>query len=413
MKIKNSYLILNSKGEYFNFFINEDKILFMNQYNEKGDLIDTIPLKKCEILDFAVKIDIKDNIHLIYLKKNGELVYSKYSFQKWNNKLITIFDINSNIYKQLKVHVANNMIYILYASNNLINKNIWSLELITDCNSNSQTKRKLISFVTSHIKNLFSIDYDCLGNIHIAYSAQDKKTSHIYYIYYNIYTQSWHKIPTQISDDTLENEIECIYADTKDNIHILWYSKEKINNILYYKRFSTIDPNKYSWAEIVLPTIKNTILPVVMFEKKDTLNIAYINEKHLNIVSSKDFGLSWDINDSIQISDTIDFAHLSYNYNDFDGKITDGYWNIDCNIFNYLTISSQEAKDIKHIDNIDEYINEEFPPQITATENEINLLKDKVEELYLRVNKLEGEISNIVEKDIKPSFINKLSNIFK
>ena len=150
-----------------------------------------------------------------------------------------------------------------------------------------------------------------------------------------------------------------------------------------------------------------------MFEKKDALNIGYIYEKHLNILSSNNFEVSWDINDNIEISETTYLSHLSYNHFNFDGKVTDGYWNIGSNIFNYLTSSSQETKDIEHIHKTDENINEEFPPQISTIENEINLLKSKVEELYLHVNKLEGEISNIVEKDIKPSFINKLSNIFK
>ena len=417
--IKNGNIVINSKGYYYSFYKDEQDDLHMSKFNEYKNLITSTILDYKKVWDFSVYIDKDDTIHLINLLRNGRLVYSTFKNEEWSNDCIGNLDIKSNIYRQLSIYIMNNTIYILYAFTNLVNKNIWTLELITGI-GNNWTKKRIINIATNDFLSPFSINNDSMGNIHFAYKAQEKNFSHIYYVFYSIYTQSWSKIPMKISNMPVENIYPYIFVDTKDNVHILWYSLENMDYLLQYKRLVTSGPDKYKWIEIKLPPVKNIMFPTLIYEFEDSLKITYLNDNKLEFLSSNDQGITWEKNNSLILdTETIWFVKYSSNLlnSHFLGKINECYCKIDENILCYLSDVLQEETSIKSENN--KYLLKgdiESPSNIAELEEEIINIKSEIEELLVYINKIDNEILNLkdsFEKGKHISFLDKLSNLFK
>lgn len=415
--IRNANIVINSKGNYYNFYKDEHDDLHMMKFNESRNLVESTLLDFEKVIDFSVYIDKEDTIHLINLLRNGNLVYSSFKNEEWSNDCIGKLDIKSNIYRQLSIYIMNNTIYILYAFTNLVNKNIWTLELITGI-GNSWSKSRIINIATSDFHSPFSINNDSMGNIHFAYKSHEKGFSHIYYVFYNIYTQSWSKIPMKISNILAENTCPYLFIDTKDNVHIIWYSLKNMDYLLNYKRLVTSGADKYKWVDIKLPPVKNIMFPTIIYEFKTSLKITYLNDNKLEFLSSSNQGLSWEKNNCIPLdTETIWFVKYYSNLSNshFQGKINDCYCTIDENIICYLSDILQEEISIKSQNNKPP-LEEEPPSNITEIEKEIINIKRNIEEIFLYINRIDNDVLNLkdsFEKDKNISFLDKLSNLFK
>ncbi|WP_077367780.1 hypothetical protein [Anaerosalibacter sp. Marseille-P3206] len=417
--IRNGNIVINSEGYYYNFYKDEQENLNMVKFNNNGLLVDSIVLEYKKVLNFSVNIDKEDTIHLICLLKNGNLVYSTFKNEEWSNNYIGNLDTKSNIYKQLYIYIINNEIYTFYAYCNLVNKNICTLELITGTNVN-WTRKRIINIVTNDFDNPFSINHDSLGNIHFAYKSQEKNHSHIYYVFYNIYTQSWSKTPMKISNAPVENANPYLFVDTKDNVHILWYSLENMDFILHYKRLAASGQDKYRWVEVKLPLIKNIDTPTIMFEIDNILKITYFDNNSLGFLSSKDQGLTWVDNNKLKLdTESIFFIKCSSNYSKthFLEKASDCYCQIGDEILCYLYDSSNKKDITNSKKNVStSNVDTQSPSNISKVEEELKNLKRNVEELLLYKDKTDNEISKLkdsFEQNKNISFLNKLSSLFK
>lgn len=418
-KNRRGNIVLNSIGYYYSFYKDEQENLHMLKFNENRILSESTQLKYKNVLEFAVNIDIDDTIYLICLLKNGNLIYSTLKNEEWTNKNIGKLNVKSNIIKQLNVVIIKNTAYILFAYSNLINKNICTLEMITGSDFD-WTKKRIINVVTNDGNNPFSINQDSLGNIHFAYKSQEKNYSHIYYIFYNVYTQSWSKTPIKISNIDVENINPYLFVDTKDNVHILWYSHENLDFVLCYNRLASSGPNKYIWTEIELPIIKNIDYPTIMFETDNILVINYLSDQKLEFLTSKDLGLFWMKNNSLLLNTDV-IWYVNYYSNTpkshFLGKVCGCYCKIDNNILCYLSNDIQE--DVVINPDNDKYTLEGDiePPSINNDlEEEIANIKNKIEEMLVYINKIDTEISNLKDSSNKNKHIpllDKLSNFFK
>ncbi|HHV26075.1 MAG TPA: hypothetical protein GXX63_02640 [Tissierellia bacterium] len=420
IKIKESELIKNSIGEYFNFYIDKTNNLVFNKFNNKNTLSIFLSEIDSNVLDFSVIIDEKDIIHLIYLIKNGDLIYCTYVEENWMKKLVFKLDTKSNIYKNLTLIISNNSINIFYAYANLVNINLWNIEQITKSNTRWE-KKKVTSIFSKKIFSPFYIDYDRLGNIHLLLKTNEHNSTHIYYTFYNVFIKKWSEITEKISFIDTYNIFPYLFIDSKNNIHILWSSLENKDYILKYKRLSHIGKNKYKWNTVDLPHINNITHTPIMIEINETLKIIYLKNNKIGYLNSINYGESWNFTNKTQLSDLpIDFIKYSSNFQKkySNKKINHIYGIIDENIslffnendFYKNSIIDSNNKTTKLQQNKLNFIDKNEFIELKKTISEIKKTSQEIftisDNILSEINIIKEKIKNIDKQKSKKGFFN-------
>ncbi|HLR34869.1 MAG TPA: hypothetical protein VK071_06010 [Tissierellales bacterium] len=421
IQINQCELIKNSEGVLYNFYIDKKNNLVFTLLEDEN-ITNNFPFKiDSNVLDFSVVIDKKDKVQLIYLIENGTLIHSNYIQNKWTKQSVLKLNTKSNIYKYLTLFISNGSINIFYACANLVNVNLWSIEQLTQ--ESSQWKKKTVTSIFSQkMLTPFYIDSDSLGNIHLIFKTNEKDSSHIYYLFYNIFIKKWSQIIEKISLLKTNNIFPYLFVDSKNNIHILWSSLENKKYILKYKTLSHIGQNKFRWQTINLPIVSNCINTPIMLENNGILKIIYLKDDEIGCLNSTNYGQSWKVIDKKKL-DVSSIYLLKYSSN-FEkeypnNKINNYYGTIDDNITlffndNHNNKISYNIKDNaeNNKNNIEEKINIKHQTQkqnkITSInkselikfKNDILEIKKILEEILIISNAMDHELKTIKEKII-------------
>ncbi|MEW8973191.1 MAG: hypothetical protein AB2375_03280 [Tissierellaceae bacterium] len=384
--IKKNTVITSSSNHSFVFYIDNNHNLISQQIYIDNNSTNTTVIEN-NILDFSAIIDKNDRIHLLYLLKNGELIYSIYLNEKWQKNLIGKLDTKSNIYKYLNLFLHEKHISIFYVFANLINTNLWTIEEITQDSVNWKKRTITNTFSEKNFSPIY-IDRDNFGGIHLVYKAKEYSFNQIYYTFYNAFTEKWSPISNKISSSATNNILPYLFVDSRNNVHILWYSSIDGKYLLTYKRLSSMGQNKYQWTEIRLPKIIASNFPSIMFEKDNKLNIIYITKEELCCLVSQDFGKNWMLENEIPLSSStlhlIEYhSNLSTHNSD---KINHCYGNIDKNIYFF----------------IDENLEKEDLNKITVSSLDLDD-KDK--------NTIEKQEEKIISQDIETDKLRELNTL--
>lgn len=387
----NKELIINSKGEFFFFEMDEWKKINYTKYNHKYISTEALSLLKDKVLTFTTTIDNKNNIHLIVLTLSGKLLYYLYQQDKWSNALIANFDTKYNIYKNMNIILDNDNVNIIYSYSNLINTNLWTIQH-TLYKKKTWGKYNIISFL-GHKSNLyFNIDKDSFGTIHLLYNNIQNNNLQINYTFYNPFAKLWNKSTNKLSKRNTNNHFPYIFIDSKNNLHALWLEKTSENNRLKYFILSTIGNNKYKWSEKGIPNITNCINMPIIFEEKEMLKIVYLIDNHIGFLYSLDYGNTWSKGDLLKIdSSKIFLVKVSGNSKDI--KIKNAYCSGE-NILNLYFINS-------------------FKPNLTTPSSTIMESPCSKSEQFIPESKREDEkFSNIynTQDEIKNMLINILDS---
>ena len=327
--IKECVFIKNSLNQSFVLYIDNKQDLIFNELDTNNNIINSTKIQN-HVLEFSSSICKNDKIHLVSLIDNGDLIYSIRSNELWHKNLIIKLNTKSNIYKHLKIFLHEDYINIFFAFTNLTNTNLWTIEQIIR-NSNNWRKKVVTSIFSEKNLSPFYIDKDNFGNISLVYNAKEYDSNHIYYSFYNIFTEKWLPNPIKISNSTVNNILPYLFIDSKNNIHALWYSLNNNEYLLTYKRFSAVGKNKYQWVKVNLPKIINSDLPSVIFEENNALKILYISDNKINSISSPNFGEEWRLENSSPLNISPNYlAKYSSNFtlNNISQKFNHYYINI-------------------------------------------------------------------------------------
>lgn len=432
IKIIKSSLLRDLNGQYCNFYINQNNKLMVDKFDSSSNLMNTSLVYSEHVLDFSAFIDNKNKIHLIYLLEDGSLIYSIYFDDKWSESLVGKLNLKSNIYNNLSIYIIKNVIYIFYAYSNLVNRKIWTIEVVIG-NKTSWSKKRIATTLSENLFNPFYVDYDKIGNIHFIYTSKDGETSQIYYTFYNTYIECWNQMPFQISDSNTKNLFPYLFVDSKDNIHVLWYALKNRDYELQYKKLSQNSKNKYKWKTINLPSIKNCTFTPIIFESKNMLKIVYLKNKTINSLYSLDNGESWNTSDKMNLD--LECLHFSNYVSVFEedyclGKVNNSYCKIDNKISFYFkdvndTNSKIKMETLEFLhENTENKSNEEIEkiPKTKEIDDLANL-KESIMEMNSIIKKIQISIDNIendiltLKKAIKKkddvNFLEKLLAFFK
>ena len=406
--INEHIIIRNSSNKSFVFYRNdENKLIFQEEKVDERDII-----------DFSMAIDKDDKIHLIYLLGNGELMYGIYVDGIWKKNLVLKLNTKSNIYKYLNLLIHEDHINIFYAFSNLINTNLWTIEHIFK-DVMQWRKKTVVNIYTEKKFKPFFMDNDKLGNISLIYRAQEYTAEHIYYLNYNIFIKEWSKNSAKISYSEADNIYPYLFIDRKDNIHVLWYSLDKDQHYITYKRLSQTGRNKYHWVEVQIPKIPCANYYPIISQKEDKLNIICIAEDEMTSLSSKNYGLNWNLENKILVKDQ-KFHLIKYisnpstnddgKKNHFYGDINENghfYYDENLNKMIMTTANDLEINNSDKLDNETVENNQQEDLKAQQVENtsingegltELKELKDMVHELRGELESLKESVSNIEKK---------------
>ncbi|MCR1897938.1 hypothetical protein NSA47_02915 [Irregularibacter muris] len=293
--------IQDSLNQSFIFYVDKQHNLIFNELKTDNNYTNT-KIVKSNVADFAANIDKNNKLHLLYLLNSGELIYAVYLNKTWEENVVRKLDPRSNRYKYLNLFIHESHISIFYAFTNIINTNLWSIEHITK-DSTYWSKKTILSVFSGKNFTPFYLDKDKFGNIFLIYRAKEYTTNHIYYTFYNIFNKEWVKAPAKISSSEIDNISPYLFIDSRDNIHVLWYSLDDNDYLLTYKQLSPMRQSKYHWTEINLPKITNSSYPPIMFEKNNKLYIVCIGEDKIHCLVSENYGLNWNLENEVSLND--------------------------------------------------------------------------------------------------------------
>lgn len=313
--IKEYALIKDSLNQSFIFQMDDENNLVFKKLNEDGNCSNDRIIEN-DVVDFSTNIDKKDRIHIIYLRKDGELTYGIYINEEWQRSVVRRLDTKSNKYKYLSLFLHENHVNILYAFTNIINTNLWTIEHITKGSSHWR-KITATNIFCEDTFSPFYIDKDKFGNLFLIYMAREYNTNHIYYNTYNIFINKWGKSLIKISHAETDNIHPYLFIDSKDNIHVLWYSLKNDDYLMTYKQLSPIGKKKYHWEEIKLPKIICGKYPPLMYETEKELKIVCITSDGIQYLVSKNYGLDWDLENEIPLHHpVVDIIKCAHNNSD-------------------------------------------------------------------------------------------------
>jgi len=327
----NEYIIKNSIGEIFRFYLDSNNKINYDFYNDNSKLTDQYLVTDDSIIDFSLDIDNKDRIHLIYITNDGNLYYNLYHNNKWAKKILTQLDTKSNSYSNLILRVNNENIHILYSYTNLINPRLRTIQHLIGTKGNWQ-KSNVISFLSSKTKHTYFLDFDKFGNIHMVYTAVVENIQKIYYTFFNSSLKKWNQVPKLLSETQNDSYNPYILVDKIENIHVLWSISKNSNFKIQYKHLSQLGSNKNIWKEENLSLSESNLVYSIMLEEKDCIKIILLEKEKILSLVSFDYGLNWNLYNTLPIPTEVKIQIANY----FSNYITEKNTNKSSQVLFYL-----------------------------------------------------------------------------
>lgn len=409
--IKQNHLIRSSKGYYVNFYKNERNELIIDKYNVNGSLKQSSDVVITDIIDFSLDIDNDDKIHLITLNKQGILKYLILIKDKWNDTILTKFDLNSNKYKFLTLFFNNGKVNIFYCSCNIINMNLWRIDHILN-NDNKWEKKTVTNIYTQQFLSPFYIDADNKGNIHLIYKSCVNDKQQVYHSLYNLFVGKWQTYPKKISNPEYDNSHHYLFIDSNNTLHIIWSVIKDGNMELTYNLISpnTIERNKRSIINLPISTV-NATYPII-FEINGELRMLFRQNNSIKELISYDYGFSW-FNDKNDNEYRYELSILRYSTNFQNEKLTLKTNMIYGYIGDSILLHSINNTNIKQekVNTLDVRSNKSsFLDDVSPINNDSVTIKSELNENITEHNEVSLNLNNNSNNDINIMMSNLKSN---
>ena len=284
--------------------------------------------------------------HLIYLQKDGNLNYIVFNDGRMEESTLSRFDTKSNSYNQIAILIIKSKINIFYSYSNIINSNIYTLHHVV-IGKKIEEKYAVIRYVSKKNPLSFSVASDSSGNIYLFYNTISESFSFIYYTYFNPYKNSWLTNPIKISSLDRYCINPSIYVDSKNNVHGIWWEKNKMGFILRYNRMSSSGKEQYKWTEIILPSTIEDNPESKVYELDNNILI----DCSSYILISKDFGLNWSeeittlsLDDGTESQTKANSIPIDENISHFENDENDDMFPIYTSIIDQMLINQKEIK---------------------------------------------------------------------
>ena len=306
---RSKIVVQKNPSQLWNFYICNDSIFYMILNNN-------IPSKKIKLTDniqsYDIALDSKDNIHLICVKKNGELCYFLNSNNNWKKKIFK--KSNSKCYIDfVNILNINKTIHIFYAYRSSISSKFYKVFHIHSLNNHWKYIYTASVMLLENTRPYF-VDYRKSGDIFFLYKSNSKNKGKVYVKVFNHKSCKWSSI-TELNLRKDSTVIKNFLIDSKNNFHFLYGD----NGFTEYLNSPFKKPNDISKFNLLsnptgLINIENACCEI--FEAENTLWISWNKEDILHYIYSKDYGESWSEKEEFECSDLYKVKYVGVNYKD-------------------------------------------------------------------------------------------------
>lgn len=226
-------------------------------------------------------------VHLVYLKQNGDLCYSivSGSGQSQTTSLCTL-DVRNNHYRQLKVFSLGNVVHIFYAYAHQAIGDLWRIEHLLW--SGKSWKAFQLGEVVHERNPLYSVSVDLQQNIHLLMLTHQGRFSVVMTNRFNSAFQLWGNradaltIPHDVIDMaaliTSTNVYQLFWAAKapQNRVIIGWARKSNINELsgTWQASTSPIHTSQSPWHSIGAQEANGTLWLLSSGTQEDLLSLA-------------------------------------------------------------------------------------------------------------------------------------------
>ena len=286
------YIVKTQENISYYFFLNNDREICYQVFNENNFLAKNEILVKEITVDFSVTINSSNEIHLICITKVGNLLYYIGSDNGWHHKLLFKLDVRSNIYRYLLLFIENNYVHIFCVKTNLLNPIVSSIEHMY-WNEKNFHRSTVASYLPGKYPSSYQVQIDQLNNIHIIYKVLYKNNHQLYYSKFNFLNKKWTpgEIITNIKED---HSHPYALIDKKEQLHLVWCTIEENNFTLKYRKKINILSQKSKWSNTQTISNKNAnhLSPIIV-QQGSLLKVLSRQNHHISEIVSQDYGNSW------------------------------------------------------------------------------------------------------------------------
>lgn len=270
---KRIYIIKTSENELSKFYIDNKKLA--SEKFIKGKKLKEFILDE-DIINYALDVDKKGNVHLIYLTYDGILNYTVYSSK---SKYFNVVTIKDNFFPDtLDIKAIKNNIHIFYKTD-LLYKNKSLLCHYYFCNNNCLDEKMIEINCPKYICPYFLDTND--NNIYMLYC--DNYCNHNYKIKkFNLNSNLWEDFDKNIF---IENAHNLNFFITPRNIGIISYNKSINKNIQTLIKYKDFNNSNCTWSKdiVISDNTLNSFKPLIFYKE----NYTYIMWSHGNNIVYK------------------------------------------------------------------------------------------------------------------------------
>lgn len=377
----NQYLIKNNSDLMYYFYLDNDKSLNYSIYDVENNLLETKQLVT-SVVDFSVSIDRNNKIYLICITNIGDLLYYIYQNDSWNHKVISKFNIKSNIYRNLNLIVNSKYTHVIYTKTNLLTPMLSYIEHIYW--SQSKVNKNIVgNYIHGKYPSPLQISVDKLNNLHLVYKAYYKNNYQLYYSRFSLSNKKWsiNDLLTNLNED---NSHPYILIDRKDNLHLVWCTIEQSNFILKYRKKANVLNTKSKWLKTMsLSRVNSNNHSPILIQDNNTLKMYCKRNDQIVEITSSDFGYSWNVakNNLYNIKNPKILRYAKNPQSDQNLLIKHVYGNVENNI-EIVGINLLNDKDDIHTkdNNIKEDCNKTLNSPLNKIEETSNNTENKTED---------------------------------
>jgi len=183
------FILKNKIGIILNFYLNEQKHIEYIASNNKGKWKEKNVVINEVTENFHVEIDDKNNIHMLSFHSNGELYYSHFDNNQWQNHLIAQYPIEQQKVLYPTIKYINHEIHIFYYLVNTHDKNKSYLLHMNFHNNDYKTNHITTAYSHSYI-NPFKV-FVTNDEIILLYTSTVNSVDQIFITKLNMLNKKW------------------------------------------------------------------------------------------------------------------------------------------------------------------------------------------------------------------------------
>jgi hypothetical protein len=169
---------------------------------------------------FAADMDEQGNMHVLCQSLAGELMYWHYNGQQWDKQILTKYDPARFIIRHPVLKLSGSNIHVIFAVGNAYKTTDWRMYHYLWHQTQWKTL-KIGSLKTGSSINLFQIDWDTEGNLHLIYRDKDEKSLYrVFYAFFDCSFQTW-SLPKPLTPDDKGSGYPALLVDGH-TMHLAW-----------------------------------------------------------------------------------------------------------------------------------------------------------------------------------------------